>query len=197
MGPKSDHGYTGINETDQLGELLFDCMIECLDSNYSCLCKSGYMTYTKLTFLLTREKLMSEVHREIRGWLELAGKFLDDMVKNEMQNSAGKWLSLFQVPARRRRLGDDNPPSSAHPPRPCHRINATAAPDPTATVDPASRLAAADECSHLPQKEDEITESIARFEKRSRSNASIVHDESIPTVLLVRHTRSETEHHPL
>ncbi|RZR84098.1 hypothetical protein BHM03_00010853 [Ensete ventricosum] len=95
MGPKSDHGYTGINETDQLGELLFDCMIECLDSNYSCLCKSGYMTYTKLTFLLTRKKLMSEVHREIRGWLELAGKFLDDMVKNEMQNSAGKWVDCM------------------------------------------------------------------------------------------------------
>ncbi|CAL9100643.1 unnamed protein product [Musa textilis] len=91
MGPKCDPGYTGINETDQLRELLFDCMIECLDSNYSLLCKSGYMTYTKLTFILTREKLMREVHQDIRGWIDLAGKFLDDMVKNEMKNSAGKW----------------------------------------------------------------------------------------------------------
>ncbi|CAL9180052.1 unnamed protein product [Musa hybrid cultivar] len=95
MGPKSDPGYTGINETDQLRELLFDCMIECLDSNYSCLCKSGYMTYTKLTFLLTREKLMREVHQDIRGWMDLAGKFLDDMVKNEMKTSAGKWADCM------------------------------------------------------------------------------------------------------
>ncbi|THU53069.1 hypothetical protein C4D60_Mb10t10550 [Musa balbisiana] len=95
MGPKSYPGYTGINETDQLRELLFDCMIECLDSNYSCLCKSGYMTYTKLTFLLTREKLMREVYQDIRGWMDLAGKFLDDMVKNEMKTSAGKWADCM------------------------------------------------------------------------------------------------------
>ncbi|XP_074558468.1 uncharacterized protein LOC141814404 [Curcuma longa] len=89
--PTVDPHYRGVKETGQLRELLFDCMIECLDSKYSLSCKSGYMTYFKIPFLLTREKLMEELHKQITDWMDLAGKFLDDLVKNEMKSSTEKW----------------------------------------------------------------------------------------------------------
>ncbi|KAG6500379.1 uncharacterized protein LOC121996963 [Zingiber officinale] len=89
--PTVDPRYRGVKETDRLRELLFDCMIECLDSKYSFSCKSGYMTYFKKPFLLNREKLMEELHKQITDWMDLAGKFLDDLVKNEMKSTTENW----------------------------------------------------------------------------------------------------------
>ncbi|XP_042435041.1 uncharacterized protein LOC122021040 isoform X2 [Zingiber officinale] len=89
--PTVDPCYNGLKGTDQLRELLFDCMIECLDSNYSCSSKSGFMTYLKIPFHLTREKLLEELDRQIREWMDLAGNFLDDLIKNGMKSSTEKW----------------------------------------------------------------------------------------------------------
>ncbi|XP_074586163.1 uncharacterized protein LOC141841866 [Curcuma longa] len=89
--PTVDPCYKGLKGTDQLRELLFDCMIECLDSKYSCSSKSGFMTYLNIPFLLSREKLLEELGRQIREWLDLAGKFLDDLIKNGMKSSTEKW----------------------------------------------------------------------------------------------------------
>ncbi|RWW56352.1 hypothetical protein BHE74_00036940 [Ensete ventricosum] len=83
--------YTGTKGTDQLRELIFDCMIECLNSRYYYLCNSGYTPCCNLPFLTTQEQLMREVAKEIRGWIDLAGKYLDDLVKNETETSFGKW----------------------------------------------------------------------------------------------------------
>ncbi|CAL9093087.1 unnamed protein product [Musa acuminata var. zebrina] len=83
--------YTGMKGTDQLRELIFDCMIECLNSKYYYLCNSDYTACRSLPFLTTQEQLMREVAKEIRGWIDLAGKYLDDLVKSETETSSGKW----------------------------------------------------------------------------------------------------------
>ncbi|CAL9118498.1 unnamed protein product [Musa textilis] len=83
--------YTGTKGTDQLGELIFDCMIECLNSKYYYLCNSDHTACRNLPFVTTQEQLMREVAKEVRGWIDLAGKYLDDLVKNEMETSSGKW----------------------------------------------------------------------------------------------------------
>ncbi|WOL02832.1 hypothetical protein Cni_G11551 [Canna indica] len=91
IGPKIDASYTEVKERDQLKELLFDCIIESLDSKYGWSCTSGYMTYCKIPSLLKRAQLIGEVLKEIRGWIDLEGKFLDDLVEHGMRDSTGNW----------------------------------------------------------------------------------------------------------
>ncbi|KAJ6793414.1 Uncharacterized protein M6B38_236015 [Iris pallida] len=75
----------------QLKEFMFDCLMECLNSKFSLFWRSGLKAWMKLPLLLDREQLMGEVHAEIRGWNELAGKFLDDLVDKDMSRTNVSW----------------------------------------------------------------------------------------------------------
>jgi len=78
-------------EGNQQREFLFDCIMECLDSKFSHFCRSGFRTWRKLPSILNRDRLMREVHVEISGWRDLAGKAMDDLVDKEMKESNLKW----------------------------------------------------------------------------------------------------------
>ncbi|XP_010916425.1 uncharacterized protein [Elaeis guineensis] len=91
IGPKSCSDYTDAEERNWLRVFIFDCIIECLDLKYSQFCKSGYKTWLKLPLFLSRDRLTREVQEEIKGWMALAGRFLDDMIEKEMSHSTGKW----------------------------------------------------------------------------------------------------------
>ncbi|KAG1334764.1 hypothetical protein COCNU_03G008830 [Cocos nucifera] len=90
IGPKSCSDYTDAGERNWLRVFIFDCIIECLDLKYSQFCKSGYKTW-KLPLFLSRDRLTREVQEEIKGWMGLAGRFLDDMIEKEMSHSTGRW----------------------------------------------------------------------------------------------------------
>lgn len=78
-------------EGNQLREFLFDCLMECLESKFGHFCRSGFRTWLKLPPILCRDQLMREVHVEMRGWRDLAGKALDDLVEKDMAVSNMKW----------------------------------------------------------------------------------------------------------
>lgn len=73
----------------QLKKCLFDCMIQSLDSKCNHFGKNGKSLRTP--FSLTEDLLIREVHEEIRGWVNLSGKFLDDLIQEEMKNSTAMW----------------------------------------------------------------------------------------------------------
>ncbi|CAD5164432.1 unnamed protein product [Musa acuminata subsp. malaccensis] len=73
----------------QLKKCLFDCMIQSLDSKCKHFGKNGKSLRTP--FSLTEDLLIREVHEEIRGWVNLSGKFLDDLIQEEMKNSTAIW----------------------------------------------------------------------------------------------------------
>ncbi|XP_072981361.1 uncharacterized protein [Typha angustifolia] len=87
---KGNSGFTLDQEGHQLQELLFDCIIECLDSKYLHICKSGYNKWSKLP-LLNKDRLAEEIFEKISDWKEMAGKFLDNLVQKEFVHSNVQW----------------------------------------------------------------------------------------------------------
>lgn len=80
-------------EVHQLRECLFDCLMECMNSKFSFFWRfGGFETWMKLPSLLDREHLIGEVHAEIRGWSDLAGKVLDDLVDKDMSRTNISWI---------------------------------------------------------------------------------------------------------
>lgn len=84
-------------ERNQLREFLFDCMVESLDSRYSCYLESGFREWSKLPLSLSRGRLAGEIFEDIKKWRNLAGKDLDCIVEREMSNSFGKWTDFKPV----------------------------------------------------------------------------------------------------
>ncbi|XP_010921990.1 uncharacterized protein [Elaeis guineensis] len=98
ISTKCSSGFREDKEGSSLGRLDFDCMIECLDSKYSCLCSSGYKAWSILPLLLSKDRLVKVVEKEITGWTDLAGKTLDELIEKDMNLSTGKWTE-FKVEA--------------------------------------------------------------------------------------------------
>ncbi|KAJ8630696.1 hypothetical protein MRB53_024019 [Persea americana] len=84
-------------ERNQLRGFLFDCMVESLDSRYSCYLESGFREWSKLPLSLSRGRLAGEIFEDIKKWRNLAGKDLDCIVEREMSNSFGKWTDFKPV----------------------------------------------------------------------------------------------------
>ncbi|ONK66387.1 uncharacterized protein A4U43_C06F7310 [Asparagus officinalis] len=72
-------------EGNQLREFLYECANEVLDSKFTHSC------WLKLPLYLTRDCLMREIQVEIKGWMDLAGKGLDDLIEKEMKESNLNW----------------------------------------------------------------------------------------------------------
>ncbi|KAG1347080.1 putative Epididymal secretory protein E1 [Cocos nucifera] len=95
---KCSSGFTENKERSSLWRLHFDCMIECLDSKYCCLCSSCYKAWSILPLLLSKDRLVKEVEKEITGWTDLAGKTSDELIERDMNLSTGTWTQ-FKVEA--------------------------------------------------------------------------------------------------
>lgn len=91
LGPKSCSDCMEAEERNQLRAFFFDCIIECVDLKYNQFLKTGFKTWLKLPLFLSRDCVTREVEDEIKGWMCLAGKFLDDLIEKEMNNSTRKW----------------------------------------------------------------------------------------------------------
>nr|XP_010926014.1 uncharacterized protein LOC105048414 [Elaeis guineensis] len=98
MEPKSRSVSKEAEERNQLKEFIFDCIIECLDLKCSRSCKSGYKMRSNFHLFLSRDRLRREIQEEIKWWMGLTGKFLDDLIEKGMNHSTGKWME-FQIEA--------------------------------------------------------------------------------------------------
>ncbi|CAL1405379.1 unnamed protein product [Linum trigynum] len=84
--------------SNQLRRLLFDCVIEWLDSTRSRYCDTGFRTWRQQQLLVPwcKETVLEEVGEEVKRWTNMAGLIPDEMVELEMGPSLAKWTE-FEV----------------------------------------------------------------------------------------------------
>ncbi|KAG6659817.1 uncharacterized protein LOC122302823 [Carya illinoinensis] len=100
-------GFIGLEDTKEgnyLRRLLFDMVIECLDSKYGRYCNSGFKTWSRLPLCMSRDKLILDVAEEVRRWTDLVGMIPDEIIEWEMGHSLGKWtdfhIEVFETGAQ-------------------------------------------------------------------------------------------------
>ncbi|XP_068643528.1 uncharacterized protein [Aristolochia californica] len=84
----------GFMETKEENRLLFDCLVECLDSMYSCYRKTSFCAWSRLPLHLTLDRLARNVNEKITEWNNLAGKVLDELIEEDLRLSMRKWTDF-------------------------------------------------------------------------------------------------------
>ncbi|KDP32965.1 hypothetical protein JCGZ_12996 [Jatropha curcas] len=86
------------SKDSQVRRFLFDCVVECLDSEYSRYCNNGFKAWRSAPVCTNAEMLIEEVGKEVRRWTSLAGMIPDEIIEWEMSHSLGKWTD-FEIEA--------------------------------------------------------------------------------------------------
>lgn len=79
---------------NQFRGFLFDCLIECLDSQYRKYHYLGFRAWTRLLSCMNRERIIGEVEKEMKKWTSLVGMIPDEIVEWEMSHGLGKWTNF-------------------------------------------------------------------------------------------------------
>lgn len=90
-------GFIGLKDTKEgnhLRRLLFDLVIECLDTKYGRYCNSGFTAWSRLPLCMSTDKLILDVAEEVRRWTGLVGMIPDEIIEWEMSGSLGKWTDF-------------------------------------------------------------------------------------------------------
>lgn len=85
-------------EENPVRRFLLDCIIECLDVNYSRYSNSGYRAWSRLPKCMNTDILVKLFDGEVRKWITFAGKAPDEIIEREMSTSLGKWTD-FEIEA--------------------------------------------------------------------------------------------------
>ncbi|XP_062107394.1 uncharacterized protein LOC133818508 [Humulus lupulus] len=86
---------TDVNKTEnQYRELLFDCLIECLDSKYGQYTNSKLKAWTRFASCMNREMIIGDLEKEMNKWTSLAGMLPDEIIEWEMSHALGKWTDF-------------------------------------------------------------------------------------------------------
>nr|CAD1823410.1 unnamed protein product [Ananas comosus var. bracteatus] len=103
---RSGFNFTEPKAGNQLRNLILECVIECLASMHDCFYDSGYKSWLKLIGFVTKDRLVSDIKKEIRGWNNMAG--LDRLIGEDLDHSNEIRMDFsiesFQVGMR---IGDD------------------------------------------------------------------------------------------
>ncbi|OAY80344.1 hypothetical protein ACMD2_09065 [Ananas comosus] len=103
---RSGFNFTEPKAGNQLRNLVLECVIECLASMHDCFYNSGYKSWLKLIGFVTKDRLVSDIKKEIRGWNNMAG--LDRLIGEDLDHSNEIRMDFsiesFQVGMR---IGDD------------------------------------------------------------------------------------------
>lgn len=98
--------FTEPKAGNQLRNLILERVIECLASMHDCFYNSGYKSWLKLIGSVTKDRLASDIKKEIRGWNNMAG--LDRLIGKDLDHSNEIRMDFsiesFQVGMR---IGDD------------------------------------------------------------------------------------------
>ncbi|KAM6546457.1 hypothetical protein CsatB_027193 [Cannabis sativa] len=86
---------TDANKTEnQYRVLLFDCLIECLESKYGEYTNSKLKAWTRFASCMNREMIIGDLEKEMNKWTSLAGMLPEDIVEWEMSHGLGKWIDF-------------------------------------------------------------------------------------------------------
>ena len=91
-------GFELRKEENPIRRFLFDCMIECLDVKCSRHSNCGYREWTRLPKCMNSDILIQLFDEEVRKWISVSGKSLDELVEREMSTSLDKWTD-FKIEA--------------------------------------------------------------------------------------------------
>lgn len=97
-------GADGNKTGNQFRVFLFDCLMECLDSNYGQYTNSKLKVWTRFNSCMNREMIIGDLEKEMNKWTSLAGMVPDEIVEWEMSHGLGKWTD-FDIEAFE--AGDD------------------------------------------------------------------------------------------
>ncbi|XP_009345681.2 uncharacterized protein LOC103937461 [Pyrus x bretschneideri] len=86
--------FSSFGDIKELGEFLFDFVIEYLDSKYGRCCNSGFRVWKKLPVGMNQKLMIQEVREEIQKWTDLAGMIPDELIEWDMSHSLGKWTDF-------------------------------------------------------------------------------------------------------
>ncbi|KAG9450603.1 hypothetical protein H6P81_010568 [Aristolochia fimbriata] len=99
---KNDKKYLGgfmeTKEENKLRRFLFDCLVECLDSMYSCYRKANLCGWGRLPLHLNLERLTRLVNEKMVQWNNLAGTILDELIEKDLRSSTPIWTD-FEIEA--------------------------------------------------------------------------------------------------
>nr|GMD51976.1 Futsch light chain LC(F) like [Ipomoea batatas] len=87
-------GFEDAKQEDRLRVFMFDYVLEYLDSKFSRYSESGFRAWTNLLPCLNTEMLVSEILKELKMWMALAGLIPDELIEWEMSHSLGKWTDF-------------------------------------------------------------------------------------------------------
>ncbi|CAH9145402.1 unnamed protein product [Cuscuta epithymum] len=83
------------NELRLERKILFDCVIQCVESMYRKYGGCGYEMWVKgMSVIQRKDRLAEEVYREILGWSEMRSSMVDELVYKDMSTGFGKWLNF-------------------------------------------------------------------------------------------------------
>lgn len=80
-------------EGNPLRLLLLDCMMECLDSLYSCFYYTGCNSWFTSQMFLSKNRLAKSIEEEITRWHHMAGKSLTELIEQDVQHPSSDWPS--------------------------------------------------------------------------------------------------------
>ncbi|KAJ8497806.1 hypothetical protein OPV22_008358 [Ensete ventricosum] len=80
-------------EGNPLRLLLMDCMMECLDSLYSCFYYTGCNSWFRSQMFLSKNRLAKSIEEEIIRWHHMAGKSLTELIEQDVQHPSSGWPS--------------------------------------------------------------------------------------------------------
>ncbi|XP_068637527.1 uncharacterized protein [Aristolochia californica] len=92
-------GFMETKEGNKFRRFLFDCLVECLDSMYSCYSKASFCVWSRLSLHLTLERVAGNVNEKIIEWNNLAGNVLDELIEKDLRGSMWKWTTDFEMEA--------------------------------------------------------------------------------------------------
>ncbi|GAB2216296.1 hypothetical protein Droror1_Dr00024067 [Drosera rotundifolia] len=87
-------GY-GVTEREKLlKRLLLDCLVECMDLRYRRYWNTGFEVWSKLPRDMNTELLIRDFWEEVRKWMLLSRKTIDEIIQSEMSTFVGKWTDF-------------------------------------------------------------------------------------------------------
>ncbi|KAM0957307.1 hypothetical protein ACFX2A_025977 [Malus domestica] len=86
--------FSSFGDIKELGEFLFDFVIEYLDSKYGRCCNSGFRFWEKLPVGMNQKLMIQEVQEGIQKWTDLAGMIPDELIEWDMSHALGKWTDF-------------------------------------------------------------------------------------------------------
>ncbi|XP_019154543.1 PREDICTED: uncharacterized protein LOC109151086 isoform X2 [Ipomoea nil] len=87
-------GFEDAKHEDRLRVFMFDYVLEYLDSKFSRYSESGFRAWTNLLPCLNTEMLVSEILKELKMWMGLAGLVPDELIEWDMSHCLGKWTDF-------------------------------------------------------------------------------------------------------